>query len=193
MAVDIDRVLLNQIPATFLRDQGEEVRDFWLYIMRVIWQIRNRTGGDDDQIENQQTRELYPWFADVQAPQFSQIPQFSHGEKTEYYQPFQTEKPETIFPSFYVPFATVPFFSVSADHTTAGNEIIEATSNITVMLNATPDSEERVTVKRNTAAGIVTIDGNGKNIDGAATYDLTVNYDSATVIFSPDSNEWLII
>lgn len=50
MAVDIDRILLNQIPATFLRDQGEEVRDFWLYIMRVIWQIRNRTGGDEDVI-----------------------------------------------------------------------------------------------------------------------------------------------
>lgn len=191
MAVNVNRAPHNIIPHQWAFDK--EIGPFIREILNQLWQLRNRTGGDDDQIENQQTRELYPWFSNIQAPHFSQIPQFSQGQKPEYSQPFQTVKPETIFPSFYVPFAPVPFFSVSAGHTTAGSEIVEAASNITVTLNATPDSEERVTVKRNTAAGTVTIDGNGKNIDGAATYDLTVNYDSATVIFSPDSNEWLII
>ena len=54
--------------------------------------------------------------------------------------------------------------AASASTTTAGDEIIICTDAITVTLNAEPDDQEMVTVK--ITNGDVTIDANGKTLDG---------------------------
>jgi len=100
---------------------------------------------------------------------------------------------ENVIARFKTPPATSQFFSVAANHTTRGDESVEVTSNITVFLNPDPEIAERVTVKRNTGAGAVTIDGNGRNIDGAATTTQNTNYDFNTFLYSPDSDQWLIV
>ena len=71
--------------------------------------------------------------------------------------------------------------SVSSNFSTTRSAAIVATSNITITLNATPADQETVIVKRVTAAGNVTVSGNGNNIDGAASSTLSTNYDSLTV------------
>lgn len=50
MAVDIDRVLLNEIPAeeAFHPVRGE----LWRKVFRLLWQTRLRTGGDDDVVSS---------------------------------------------------------------------------------------------------------------------------------------------
>jgi hypothetical protein len=81
----------------------------------------------------------------------------------------------------------------SAAYTTAGSITVIATSNITVTLNASPDTGETVTIKRATTAGTVTIDGNGKNIDGASTHTLILNYESRNILYVTETDEWLIV
>lgn len=46
--MDVDRVLLNSIPAKFAQDPDPEIRDFWLNLHKIMWQLRSRTGGDAD-------------------------------------------------------------------------------------------------------------------------------------------------
>ena len=94
-------------------------------------------------------------------------------------------------PMFTVSQSPVDVLSVSANHTTAGDEIVIVTSNITVFLNPEPAELERVIIKRNTASGTVTVEGNGHTIDGAATYMQVINYESVTVIYI--DTEWVII
>lgn len=40
------------------------------------------------------------------------------------------------------------------------------------------------------AVNNVTINGNGKNIDGAGTYVMSVNYQGVQIIYSKDANTW---
>lgn len=79
------------------------------------------------------------------------------------------------------------FYSVSANHTTSGNELIEATAELEITLNTSPRDLERVSVKRN-GVGVVTISG---SIDGDTEFKLLYNYESVDLIYTGSS--WLII
>jgi len=83
--------------------------------------------------------------------------------------------------------------STSGAYTTERSSVIVVTDAVTITLNASPSDQEYVTVKRVTTAGNVTIDGNGKNIDGGATYSMVSNYDSYTFRYFDSPGEWLII
>lgn len=173
----VNRIIYNTIPEKWAFDP--EVGPFIRDLLDIIQQLKQRTGGNDDFIENQQTKELFPWI-------------LSESQETSA-TAFQSTKAESDqrFDLFHHGLISTPeFFSVSANHTTAGDEIIVATSNITVFLNTEPDEGERVIVKRNTAAGTVTIDPQGSTIDSAANYLQVINYESNTFIYS---GEWLII
>jgi len=136
-----------------------------------------RTGGGDDFIANQQTKELFPWMDSDEVELFTAS--------------FNTESEPNSLPSFTSIPSLVDVLSVSANHTTAGDEIVIVTSNISVFLNPEPAELERVVIKRNTALGTVTVEGNGHTIDGAATYLQVINYESVTVIYI--DTEWVII
>lgn len=116
----------------------------------VIEQLWRRTGAGSDDVSDGQTRELFPW---------AQGQSESSGSNSTVNALFSLNKADT------------PFFSVSTNHTTAGNEVIEATAALTVTLNQYPDELETVTVARN-GTGNVIIDGNGNNIAGASTYTM---------------------
>lgn len=64
----------------------------------------------------------------------------------------------------------------------------------TVTLHATPDSGQWITIydrNGNAAANNVTINGNGNNIDGAASTTISINYGAISMFF--DGNNWKII
>lgn len=85
------------------------------------------------------------------------------------------------------------FVTTAVNHETLYNEIIECTAAVTVTLNPSPRDLQRVTIKRNTTAGFVVIDGNGKTIDGASSYTMQINYEGLDLVYSADSDGWLII
>ena len=181
MAVRVNRAPHNLVPQKWAFDH--EIGPFIREILNQLFQLRTRTGGDEDAVSAQQTKELYPW-AGVS---------FSDSDSSILSALFQTVRETTAIPQFIIPVKQVPFFSVTANHTCYGDEIVEAKSNITVYLNSSPNETEQITVKRNTTAGTVTIDGNGKNIDGFATIALATNYTSMTMFYSANSNEWIVI
>jgi hypothetical protein len=78
--------------------------------------------------------------------------------------------------------------------TGTNNQLITTTVRpLIITLPATPQNAQTITVKAITASGgsPITINGNGKNIDGAATATLTSNYASRTLIFNTALNIWL--
>lgn len=166
---EIDRLNRQLLDEIAFREDWKPIYQALNHLFDLLRQTRTRTGGDVDQIANQQIRELLPWFSVAN----------ESGINKQY-----------DFPQYH----DFPLFvSTASNHTTAGNEIVEATTSITVTLNANPANEERVTVKRNTTTGAVTINGNGNNIDGDSTYTMLINYEGVDLIFSIDSGEWLII
>lgn len=83
--------------------------------------------------------------------------------------------------------------AVSADYITVLNDIVVCTNteDITVTLNAEPNDLERVTVKRTDYP--VTIDGNGKTIDGHDTVKLIRKYLSLDLVYTVDNDSWSIV
>lgn len=84
----------------------------------------------------------------------------------------------------------IPITVTSSAHTTAGNEIVVATSNITVTLNSTPEDGEKVIVQRSTTDGNVTVSG---TINGDSSFVMLFNYDSYTFVYSISEAEWKIV
>ena len=85
---------------------------------------------------------------------------------------------------------------ISATHTITGGTVFvcdAAGGAFTITLPSVATYKNRIiTVKRVSASNTVTVDGAGaETIDGAATYDLTSQYEQVT-IFS-DGDEWHII
>lgn len=77
---------------------------------------------------------------------------------------------------------------------TTGDYFIVATANpITITLPLAPLNNQEFSFKAITASVVnpVTINGNGKNIDGAATSLLTTNNASRTMVFNSALNRWL--
>ncbi len=86
--------------------------------------------------------------------------------------------------------------AVTAAHTVSGRVAVETlictnTGAVTVTLNVSPFDMQEVKVKRTDAQ--VTIDGNGKNIDGSATLVLSAIYDAPHLVYSEDHGEWSIL
>ena len=84
----------------------------------------------------------------------------------------------------------------SGDHTVTGNAahercIMTNTVAAIVTLPELPDDLTEVTVKR--AGAQVTINGNGKTIDGSATKILGTLYDGLNLIYTDAAGEWSIV
>lgn len=71
--------------------------------------------------------------------------------------------------------------------------LVDASSGVvTATLNATPRDGDTVTIKKiDSSSNNVIINGNGNNIDGAATQTITAQYDSFTIGY--DSGQWFIL
>lgn len=81
--------------------------------------------------------------------------------------------------------------STSSSYTASKGDFILATGAITISLNQYPEENEIIQVMRLTDT--VTIDGNGKNINGETTLTLNQNYDAPKILYSITTDEWVII
>lgn len=86
--------------------------------------------------------------------------------------------------------------NISADASVTDTDyfiIVDTTSdNVTVTLPTTPRSGRCICIKKIIAANTVTIDGNGHNIDGAATKTLTTQWSSMDLIYDGFYSLWYI-
>jgi len=85
--------------------------------------------------------------------------------------------------------------SEDGDVTTGGasKQVVIMTNSTakTVTLHDSPTDLNEVIVKRQSAQ--VTIDGNGKTIDGEATQILTGQYDAPHMVWTDSGDEWSIV
>ena len=81
------------------------------------------------------------------------------------------------------------FIETDTDLTTTGFDTIIVTDTATITLNDNPLENETVIVKSLTV-NTVTIDGNGKNIDGAANLLITTQYDNIKLIYIKSQDVW---
>lgn len=199
MAIRVDP-FLHPIPNFLTRDK--ETREFFEYWIRWSHDMWARTGGGDDAVAETQIGELYePGIqtsnADELVDELLNADNFAGFELLERIEELESDM--ELFAAQSVDIDTISetvagaVVVTSSNYTTDGNEIVIATSNITATLNSAPADGERVSVKRATTAGTVTIDGNGNNIDGSSTATLLYNYETITMIYSVDNDEWLII
>lgn len=86
--------------------------------------------------------------------------------------------------------------SATGDYAISGNYeyeilVMANTTAATVTLPASPEDQRRVSIKRTNA--LVTIDGNGKNIDGFPILVLNRLYDAPHLIYTDAAGEWSIL
>lgn len=81
------------------------------------------------------------------------------------------------------------FTEVNTDITTNGFIDILALDTLTVTLNDNPADNEEVNIKLMTASTI-TIDGNGKDIDGLASFTMSTQYEKKKIIYIKSQDKW---
>lgn len=81
--------------------------------------------------------------------------------------------------------------STAVDYTSAGSDIVICTAALDVTLSAEPDDKEIVTIKR--AGGKVRALGNGRLIDGKASFVISKQYASRDIIYLLETDSWHII
>lgn len=92
--------------------------------------------------------------------------------------------------------STVAIVTGSTTLTSANHVVIvnKGSAVATITLDAAPATGKTVTIKDgsgNAAAFNVTIDGNGKNIDGASSLVINIDYEAVTVVYN--GTQWNII
>lgn len=181
------------IPRKILNDP--ELRPFFEYFIRWAHDLWIRTGGGDDAVESTQNRDLYDStsFAGFAATiddidqDISLIkPEENHDNSICIFELKENQESSVLYPPIFSYFQ-----SISGNLTTSGNQTLVCTSALTVTLNDKPEEGETVRVKATN--GNVTIDGNGKNIDGASTYTIVVNYECINCVYSVLDDEWFIV
>lgn len=149
----------------------------------IMFQMWKRLGGGDDYIDNLLTDSITKSVSDNKNSDDLTINQtFNNIEDFQFTPNFSKNKKGVLV--------------TGEDATTTGQEIVFcghpfALARI-IYLNATPEQQEKTTIKRMGTGG-VTVNGNGKTIDGAATQPLPTIYDSITVIYTIEAGEWSII
>ena len=158
-----------QGPRKWLQDP--EIGPAVVYLNRFLHDMFLRSGGGNDAIADEGIKELYPW---VPSPE---------DDFNEF---------KSLFPQVMQNGKSFEVIAVTADHTTSGNEILicNNASIITVTLNATPDDEEEVIIKRRGATVKVAA---VKEIDGETNKTIAIRYDSPHLIFTAEANEYSII
>jgi hypothetical protein len=87
---------------------------------------------------------------------------------------------------------TTTYTYTTSDYTILGDT---TTAAFSVFLPATPVHGQTFVIKKidATVANALTLDGNGKNIDGAATIAITAQWAGYTVQYDTTSTAWYII
>ena len=79
----------------------------------------------------------------------------------------------------------------TSTYTTTTSSVLLCTVPTVITLNLAPTNSETVTVNR--INGEVTVDGNGRSINGEASHILSKDTTSIDFFYSSDLNQWYII
>tara|TARA_R110002050_G_scaffold124575_3_gene243769 strand:+ start:4461 stop:4871 length:411 start_codon:yes stop_codon:yes gene_type:complete len=97
-----------------------------------------------------------------------------------------------LFKSFQILTDDMPFVNVEDDVLISGSERLIVTAISTITLNPDPINDETMVIKSDTTETI-TIDGNGKTIDGNASLVINTQYEVVTLNFIEELDAWYII
>ena len=90
---------------------------------------------------------------------------------------------------------TKPIVKKTADYTATNSDytilVDTSSSAVTIDLPASPDTGKILNIKVTDATNTITVDGNGKSVDGTATPQTYILHESITVQY--DGTEWWII
>lgn len=149
---------------------GEHTREFadWLkYDNRWKQMIWIRSGGGDDAIEDSGVREFYPWPLNE----------------------LEEEGKEFTYPS--LPILPKSFNAVTTDsnYTAVAFDFVNAKSGATIKFPKFPD-ENDVIIIRNGDGTLISLDGNGKTMNGSSTGKLFKKETTINFHYFIDSDEW---
>lgn len=175
----MSRYNISNVRAAFVDTKTGALTKFGIDVLQKISDVLGLPSGDF--VSDLDTAELFPWQISDSEPEYGyNFNRSNAGDEISKFVGFNRGQKEV-----------KPYFIASSNHTCYGPEIVEATSNITITLNQEPNESEVTTIKRNTTAGNVILDGGSFNIDGSSTYTMVVNYEGINVVFN--GTEYLII
>ena len=187
---DVSRTPFNLIPEKWAFDP--EIGPFIQELLDVIWQLRTKSGGDSPDIPTTAINQL---MVAMQYPRdesafIHYVPPSLPASECLPYVPLMPVAPEQLPAiNFIGQLPSFTYVTTTTNFTTSGNMIVEAQAVLTIQLNATPAYQEICIIKRNTAAGTVTLQGNGNTIDGGAGNSLSGNYQFRIVMFN--GSQWV--
>jgi hypothetical protein len=89
-------------------------------------------------------------------------------------------------------YAVASAYTFQNSDTVTSLQVNATTAAITILLPASPTGSRRRTITKTDASGnAVTVNGNGVNINGAATYSLPAQWNSVTV--EPTGTQWIVV
>lgn len=165
---DTNRTPYNQLPDewAFHPEKGP----FWRDILDQLRQLRDRTGGDQDTVTNITIRESYPW------PQ--EAIDYEEGQEIA---ALYSGIPQDI-PNFRA-------VTVTSAYTALPFDFINAKLSAKIKFPAQPE-ENSVIIIRNGDGTTISLDGNGKNINGEKTGRLLRKGTAIHFHYFIDTDEW---
>jgi len=149
-----------RIPKEFAAKNDQ--RSFFEQIITILFQLRQRTGGNVDIIG--EASEVVFDFNPVAAGPSDVSAALKESRNIEV---------------------------TAIDYTTVTNETVICIDSVTITLNAEPDIQELVVI--HAANGKVTIDGNGKTINGETDALIRDDFTTWDVLYITELDSWIII
>ena len=161
----------------------------------IVFQLWQRTGAGDDFIQKERLEKLYSSISkqDVNELNLDLKSIYTQQEEIEQNISYKTviEEQHNNINLTHSEDEQVTLLTDTALTTTQSMTIVcNNTGAINITINDTPDENETVTIKR-VSTGLVNI-LSSKNIDGLGSQQLTAIYDSLTIQFIAQLNEWII-
>ena len=165
MSISVNPPPQQNLPAKLVNDP--ELRPYFLYQQEYLFKLWQRTGGGTDNIGSQQDQiDAIKLRLDAIEGRLDAVEaRLTYLEGT----------------------MVVTAVSVTA----TGNTTIICTDALTVTFDASPLDKDLVKVKARN--GNVTIDGNGKNIDGNDSVIIRRNFTGLDMVYSSELDAWSIV
>lgn len=165
-----------------------ELRGFFEYFVKWAHQIWKRTGGGDDLISDTGTRESYPWILDdqkIDEPR-SLYPSFGSDNQ-------KKDSLDSIYPQQTFDVKEITAKTISNQiYTAVDNMFIKSKLGSTIKMPATP-SFDCVIYAHNGDGTLMTIDGNGKKINGKDKIAISQKGNGVQVYYFIEDDEYIAI
>ena len=161
----------------------------------IVFQLWQRTGAGDDFIQKERLEKLYSSISkqDVNELNLDLKSIYAQQEETEQNISYKTvieEQHNNINLTHSEDEQVTLLTDVDLTTTQSMTLVCNNTGTINITINDTPDENETVIIKR-VSTGLVNI-LSSKSIDGLGSQQLTAIYDSLTIQFIAQLNEWII-